>query len=124
MKQKIVFAGFRHVHIFTLLEMVKKHPDTIFVAAHPGEYPQYMRHLERMAWSENYYLDLSGTGFFRHRMLRHGIDTRGAHRFLFGSDYPTCNPSMFIGGVALDPLLTEEEKQQIFSGNAKRLLNL
>ena len=104
--------------------MVKKHPDTVFVAAHPGEYSDYMRHLERMNWSENYYLDLSGTGLFRHRMLRYGIDTQGVHRFLFGSDYPTCNPSMFIGGVALDPLLTEEEKQQIFSGNAKRLLKL
>lgn len=104
--------------------MVRKHPNTCFVAAHPGEYIQYMRHLERMKFSENYYLDLSGTGLFRHRMLRHGIDTCGVQRFLFGSDYPTCNPPMFIGGVALDCLLTEYEKQQIFSHNAKRLLNL
>lgn len=104
--------------------MVRKHPDTLFVAAHPNEKPGYLRHLERMKLSENYYLDLSGTGLFRHRMLRHGIDTHGAHRFLFGSDYPVCNPAMFIGGVALDSLLTEAEKQQIFSGNAKRLLGL
>ncbi len=39
-------------------EMVKKHPNTILVAAHPGEYPTYIRHLERMKMSENYYLDL------------------------------------------------------------------
>lgn len=104
--------------------MVKKHPNTVFVGAHPTENPGYLRHLERMKWSKNYYLDLSGTGLFRHRMLRYGIDAYGAERFLFGSDYPVCNPAMFIGGVALDSLLTEEEKQLILAGNAKRLMGL
>ena len=104
--------------------MVQRHPGVTLVAAHPGERANFLRHLDRMAMSENYYLDLSGSGLFRHRMLRHGIDTRGVHRFLFGSDYPTCNPAMFLGGVMLDSLLTEAEKQQILSGNAKRLLGL
>ena len=104
--------------------MVKKHPDTIFVAAHPGEYPNYVRHLNRMKMSENYYLDLSGTGLFRHGMLRRGIDECGVERFLFGSDFPTCNPAMFIGGVALDSLITEDEKTMILAENAKRLLGL
>lgn len=103
-------------------EMVKKHPNTIFVAAHPGEKPEYCRHLNRMKMSENYYLDLSGTGLFRHGMLRHGIDECGAERFLFGSDFPTCNPAMFIGGVLLDTLITEKEKTLILAENAKRLL--
>ena len=35
-------------------EMVKKHKDVIFVAAHPGEYRDFMRHIERMKMSENY----------------------------------------------------------------------
>ena len=104
--------------------MIRRHPNTVFVAAHPGEYPAYQRHLARIRMSKNYYLDLSGTGLFRYRMLRHGIDTCGVHRFLFGSDYPTCSPAMFIGGVALDTLLTDEEKTQVFSENAKRLLKL
>ena len=105
-------------------EMVRKHPKTTFVAAHPEEYGGYMRHLKRMEMSENYHLDLSGTGLFRHGMLRHGIDLFGAERFIFGSDYPTCNPAMFIGGVALASLISEEEKALIFAGNAKRLLRL
>ena len=104
--------------------MVRRHPEVTFVAAHPGESTQFHRHLQRMKMSENYYLDVSGAGLFRHRMLRYGIDACGAHRFLFGSDYPTCNPAMFIGGVALDILLTEEEKQLVFAENAKRILNL
>ena len=105
-------------------EMVRKHPKTIFVAAHPGEYSSYIRHMNRMKMSENYHLDLSGTGLHRHGMLRCGIDDFGVERFIFGSDYPTCNPAVFIGGVALDTLLSEEEKAIIFAGNAKRLLGL
>jgi len=104
--------------------MVQKHPDLTLVAAHPNTLKYYQRHLDRMEMSKNYYLDLSGTGLFRHRMLRHGIDTRGADRFLFGTDYPVCNPAMYIGGVVGDSLLSESEKEQILSGNAKKLLRL
>ena len=105
-------------------KMVKAHPGVTFVAAHPGEYGSFMRHMARMKMSDNYYLDLSGYGIFRHGMLRHAIDEFGAERFLFGSDYPTCSPSMYLGGVLLDDLITDEEKEMIFSKNAKRLLKL
>ena len=105
-------------------DMVKNHPNTVFVAAHPGEYGDFMRHMERMKMSDNYYLDLSGYGIFRHGMLRHAIDEFGAERFLFGSDYPTCNPAMYIGGVLLDIMITDKEKEMIFSENAKRLLKI
>ena len=104
--------------------MVEKHPDLTIVAAHPGEYDVLMRHLRRMRMSENYYLDLSGTGLFRHGMLRHIIDEVGAERILFGTDFPTCNPSVFLGGILLDELITDKEKEMILSGNAKRLLGL
>ncbi len=105
-------------------EMVKNHKNLTIVAAHPGEYHAFIRHLERMKLSDNYYLDLSGYGLFRHGMLRHAIDEFGPERFLFGSDFPTCNAGMYIGGVALDPLITDKEKEYIFSKNAKRLLQL
>ena len=105
-------------------EMVKKHKDIIFVAAHPGEYKEFMRHIERMKMSENYYLDLSGYGIFRYGMLRRAIDTFGIDRILFGSDYPTCNPGMYIGGVLFDRLITDSEREKIFSLNAKKLLGI
>jgi len=105
-------------------EMVKKHKDVILVAAHPGEFDAFMRQLERFKMSENFYLDISGTGPFRYGMLRRAIDTVGADRILFGSDYPTCNPAMFVGGVLLDPLIKDSEKEKIFSLNAKKLLGL
>lgn len=104
--------------------MVKKHPDVIFVAAHPGEKGNALRHFERMKMSENYYLDISGTGLFRHGMLRCGIDMVGSERFLFGSDFPVCSPAMNIGAILLDPLYSDYEKENIFSKNAKRLLGI
>ena len=103
---------------------VMNNKSVTFVIAHPGEYPVYMRHLERMKKYDNYYLDLSGTGLFRHGMLRRGIDECGVDRFLFGSDYPVCNPAMFVGGVLNDSLITLDEKEAILSKNAKRLLKL
>ncbi len=105
-------------------KMVKDHKNLKIVAAHPGETDLFQRHLKRMEMSENYFLDLSGTGIFRHGLVRHGIDEFGAERFLYGSDYPICNPANFVGGVALDFLLSEEEKQKILYDNAKKLLNL
>ena len=105
-------------------EMVKRHKDTLFVAAHPGEYGDLMRHIARAKFSEHYYVDLSGYGMFRHGMLRRLIDEIGVDKILFGSDYPTCNPAMYVGGVLLDDLITPEEKQKIFYDNAKRLLKL
>lgn len=105
-------------------KMVEKHKQLKIVMAHPGELDLYVRHLKRMDMSENYYLDLSGTGLFRHAMLARGIAEHGAERFLFGSDYPTCNPAMFVGGVLLDNLISPEDKEKILYTNAKKLLGL
>lgn len=104
--------------------MVKKHPNVTFVAAHPGDGENPQRHFDRMKMSKNYYLDLSGTGLFRHGMLRHGIDTCGVDRFIFGSDFPICSPAMYIGELMLNTLYTDEEYEDIMYNNAKRLLGL
>ena len=104
--------------------MVERHPEVVFVMAHPGEYGEFMRHMARAQKSRNYYLDLSGYGVFRYGMLRHAIDVMGAERILFGSDFPTCNPAMYLGSVTMDGLISDEERELILSGNAKRLLGL
>jgi predicted TIM-barrel fold metal-dependent hydrolase len=119
-----MIVSFHSMNEDAMDEMVKRHRDVIFVAAHPGEYNEFMRHIERMKYSENYYLDVSGYGIFRYGMLKRAVDTFGADRILFGSDYPTCNPAMYIGGVMNDSLLSDAEKEKIFSLNAKKLLKL
>ena len=105
-------------------EMVRRHKNLTIVAAHPGEKPRLTRHIARAKISENYYLDLSGTGLFRHGMLYQAVKEMGADHVLFGTDYPICTPAMFVGGVVNDPFLSKEEKELILAGNAKRLLGL
>ena len=108
----------------SLDKMVEAHPTATIVGAHPGDFGDFTRQMNRMSMSKNYYVDLSGTGLFRYGLLREGIDRFGADRFLFGSDYPICTPPMFLGGVLHEPLLTDDERKLILSGNAKRLLGL
>jgi len=103
--------------------LVRDFPRLPVVKAHPGEYSEYTAHLDRMKRHDNAYLDLSGTGLFRNGALRYGIDRAGVSRFLFGTDYPICNPAMQVHGVWYERL-TDSEYEAVFSGNAKRLLRL
>ena len=116
-------VNFHDMAFDTIDEMIERNPDVIFVAAHPGEYGAVIRHAERMKKYDNVYLDISGTGIFRWHMLRYLVDTVGSERILFGSDYPTCNPGVFIGGVLAEPI-SDEAKENIFSKNAKRILGI
>lgn len=101
--------------------MAKAHPGCRIVFAHPGEADRVARHMKRLRKSPNLYLDLSGTGLFRHGVLRALLDEVGEEKILFGTDYPVCDPYMYVGGVGLDPLLSESEREAVFFGNAKRL---
>ena len=101
--------------------MIAQNPQITFVAAHPGQREDFLKHLERLKKYENAYLDLSGTGLFRYGMLRHGIETVGASKFLFGTDYPITNPGMYVEAVRFEHI-SEKDQEMIFSENAKRLL--
>ena len=104
--------------------MVESHPDITFVGAHVCTDAVLESHISRLKRYQNYMVDLSGGGIYRHGVLRHLIDECGTDRILFGSDYPVCNPAAYIGGVMLDFLITEEEKQAVMYDNAKKLLGL
>lgn len=103
--------------------MVEDHPGLTFLAAHPGERPQVDRHVERMKQYPNLYLDLSGTGLFRFGMLRFLVDAVGSERILFGTDYPICNPRMYVQAVYGEHL-AERDLQNIFHKNAERIFGL
>ena len=104
--------------------LVKKHKHLKFVAAHPGDYPKFMRHLERFKMCDNYYLDLSGTGIFRYGVVERAVKVMGKERVVFGSDYPICSPSVYLGGIVLNNNLTDDEKEHILYKNAKYLLKI
>ena len=103
--------------------MLAAHPQLTFVAAHPGQRPDYLRQIERLKRFPNLSLDLSGTGLFRYGMLAYGVKQVGAERFLFGTDYPICNPGMYVQAV-MQEHITDEERERIFHGNAERILGM
>jgi predicted TIM-barrel fold metal-dependent hydrolase len=102
-------------------ELIAAHPQLSFVAAHPGERESVDRHILRMQKFNNVFLDLSGTGIFRFGSIRHLFEAVGANRLLFGTDYPICNPQMYIHAV-LGERLGSIVEDQIFHQNAERLL--
>jgi len=116
-------VSFHNMSNETIEDMVSSHPDIIFVAAHPGERMEVDRNVALMKKYDNLCLDLSGTGIFRWPMLRFLVDSVGYERILFGSDYPTCSPGVYIGGVLAEQI-SDVAREHIFSLNAKRILNL
>ena len=104
-------------------KLAVEHKDVTFVFAHPGDLERVKKHIEIMRRCENVYLDLSGTGLFRYGMLKHLVDSVGAERILFGTDYPICNPEMYVHAVLFEKI-SDRERELIFAGNAKRLLKL
>ena len=103
--------------------IAKRHSTTPFVFAHPGEAKRVNDHIDVMLECDNVYLDLSGTGLFRYGMLKYLVERVGAERILFGSDYPICNPNMYIHAVEFEKI-SDSDKELIFSQNAKMLLNI
>ena len=103
--------------------MIAAHPDVIFVAAHPGQKEDFLKHIERLKKYENAYLDLSGTGLFRYGLLKYGIEQAGADKILFGTDYPITNPGMYVEAVNFERI-SEEDREKVFYGNAGRLLGI
>ena len=98
-------------------------PQLSIVNAHPGELARLDAHIERMQKYENVHLDLSGTGLFRYGMLRYILDKVGKEKVLFGTDYPVCNPAMYVEGVLYEKLSAAEE-DAVFYDNAARLLKI
>lgn len=76
--------------------MVRSHPDVTFVAAHPNERADFQELLTLMDACPNLYLDLSGAGIFRYGAIAYGVRRVGSERLLFGTDYPICNPRMYV----------------------------
>ena len=104
-------------------KMVSRNPGVTFVAAHPGQKDDYLRHVGRMNKYPNLYLDISGTGLFRYGLLASCAQTVGSKRILFGTDYPICNPRMYVQAV-LGEHIPEEDKENILWRNAKRILGI
>ncbi len=106
---------------YDMTKIIAANPKVKFVAAHPGEQNRVEEHIEIMKKYDNYYLDLSGTGLFRFGMLKHLVTRVGADRILFGTDYPICNPQMYVQAV-YGERISDEDREKIFYKNAASML--
>ena len=104
-----------------MTRMIEAHPKLDFVAAHPNEKEYFLLHLERLKKYDNFYLDLSGTGIFRYGLTAYGVKKVGSEKLIFGTDYPICNPRMYVQAILQEPI-TDTDKENILFRNAERLL--
>lgn len=104
-------------------KMIEAHPNVTFIAAHPGDKEQFLSHLERIKKHGNYYLDLSGTGIFRYGLIAHAVREVGSEHLIFGTDYPICNPRMYVQAVLHEPI-SEADMENILYKNAAKILRL
>ncbi len=105
-------------------KMIADNKDITIVGAHPGEWNGLFKQIEWLKKYPNYYLDISGNGATRLGTVEKLVAAVGSERILYGSDYPICNPSVFIDSVVNSFALTNEEKQNILADNAKKLLGI
>lgn len=107
-----------------VLPVLKAYPKLIFVGAHFGGWSVWEQVSEEMMHLPNLYVDCSSTmQFVDHQAVVELIRNFGAHRVLFGTDYPLWSPAKELGDF-MKLGLSDEEYRLILSENAKRIYNL
>ena len=106
-----------------IANVVEKHPDLKFVAAHFGGYTEWDKSEEFLV-GKNVFFDTSSTLFkLPIEKAMQMIEKHGVENFLFGTDYPMWNHKEELERFSKLPL-SEEEKQMILYKNASNLLDL
>lgn len=106
-----------------LVAMAKKYPDTTFIAAHFGGYRCWDDSPIYLGLDNVYFDTCSSLPFIRTERAKELIDTFGADKFFFATDFPMWDATAELERFNKIPL-TDDERELIFSGNIKRVLNL
>ena len=102
---------------------LERYPQVPFIFAHSGGHPRGIREAARLGkLFENTYFDTAGD-IFHARFVEYLVETVGAERILFGSDYAMMDPRQMMGAV-LGAELSLEAKTKILRGNAARLFDI
>ena len=93
------------------------------VWAHFSAYGGYDHHMQLMKKHENVYFDISAHGCDTVGAIAKAVKEIGSEKLLFGTDYPGIGPASDIAGVMFEDI-SDKDRENIFFGNAKRLLGL
>lgn len=102
--------------------VLDRYPDAVFVLAHLwDDRGLVVEKAELIARHPNAYVDLSGYGVDRLGLWEYMIETVGADKVLWGSDYSVNDPAVYLArlGTARIPAA---DKRKIREGNVRRLL--
>jgi hypothetical protein len=119
------YPGKKGLSLDSFYRFVEAAPEAKVVGAHwAGGLPFYALMPRARTNLVNVYFDSAGTGLlYEASVYRHAIDIAGAHRALFGSDFPFFSQSRSRREVDRAHL-TDEEKRLVLGENARRLLGL
>lgn len=113
-----------HAPAKSIASAVKRHPDTIFSAAHFGGFFDYKQVLDKLCGLKNLYFDTAfAARYLKPEAAVEIIKAHGAEKILLGSDCPWESPKdsvAFIESLAI----SEHEKELIKGKNAIKLLGL
>lgn len=106
-----------------LVRVAKKFPETNFIAAHFGGYRCWDQAVLYKGLKNVYFDTCSSLPFISAEKAKELIDMFGADRFFFATDFPMWDAVGELERFNKIPL-SDIEREMIFSGNIKRLLNL
>jgi predicted TIM-barrel fold metal-dependent hydrolase len=119
------YFGKGEVRPETLYPFILCFPALKVVLAHwGGGLPFYALMPEVEKAMANCYFDTAATPFlYKPQIFKHVADILGSDKILFGSDNPLLSPKRIIDQVnSID--LSQEDKQKILGGNARKLLGI
>lgn len=106
-----------------LSDIAPRFPRAKFVAGHSGNTPDERAQAIAAAQSHpNVYLETCST-FRTPGVIEQLVNEAGADRVLFGTDMPLMDPRPQIGKI-ITARISDEAKQKILGGNARRLLGI
>ena len=100
--------------------LMEKRPDVRLIFGHALFHATFEKAVEVARDFENLLLDLT-TSNHCYGMIEHAVATVGADRILFGTDMPFMSAAGAVGKV-LYARISEEDKNKILGGNARRLI--
>lgn len=106
-----------------LIKIAKKFKSVTFIAAHFGGYRCWGEYQKYKGLTNVYFDTCSSLPFISPKTAKEIIDTLGADKFFFATDFPMWDAKEELNRFNKIPL-TEKEREMILSGNIKRLLNL
>ena len=103
-----------------LTNLIRQVPDLIAIAAHFGGWRAWERSYDHIQPENVFYDTSSSLAFLGKDRALDFLDRFGAHRFLFGTDFPMWTPEEELGYfLALD--LDRSTQEQILFGNFQKL---